>query len=66
MSEPEVPAERLRKIVDDVLTNRDLHGLDARTARDLQLAAAAINYERFHRLLAHLAELLRQAEQPRT
>jgi hypothetical protein len=53
-------AEALRRIVDDVLTNRDHHGLDPRVARDLQLAAAAINHERFHRLLFELARLLDQ------
>lgn len=53
-------AQRLRRIIDDVLTDRDHHGLSPRTARDLQLAAAAINHDRFHRLLGDLAALLAQ------
>jgi len=52
---------RLKKIVDDLLLGRDDHGLDARTVRDLQLAAAAINHDRFHRLLGDLARLLAEA-----
>jgi hypothetical protein len=44
------------------LTGRDLHGLEPRVARDLQLAAAAINHDRFHRLLGDLAALLAEAE----
>jgi hypothetical protein len=55
-------AKRLRQIVDDILTNRDLHGLEPRVARDLQLAAAAINHDRFHRLLRELADLLSKAD----
>ena len=50
--------------MDDVLTERDYHGLEPRVARDLQLAAAAINHDRFHRLLRELAELLAKAEPP--
>ena len=49
---------RLRRIVDDVLVGRELHGLSPRVARDLQLAAAAVNHDRFRRLLAQLALLL--------
>lgn len=49
---------RLTRIVDDVLTGRDLHGLSPTVARDLQLAAAAITHERFRRLLGSLAALL--------
>jgi hypothetical protein len=55
-------AARLKRLVDDVLTGRDLHGLEPRVARDLQLAAAAINHDRFHRLLGDLAALLAEAE----
>jgi hypothetical protein len=57
-------AARLRRIVDDVLTDRDHHGLSPRTARDLQLAASAINHDRFRRLLGELARLLEDATRP--
>lgn len=49
---------RLGRIVDDVLVERDLHGLPPRLARDLQLAASAITHERFRVLMAALAERL--------
>lgn len=55
---------RLRRIVDDLLLNRDSHGLPPGTVRDLQLAAAAINHDRFHRLLADLARVLAAAARP--
>ena len=61
-SETDERRARLRRIVDDVLTGKDLHGLEPRVARDLQLAAAAINHDRFHRLLADLATLLTKAD----
>ena len=55
-------AASLRRIVDDVITGRDAHGMEARVARDLQLAAAALSHDRMHRLLVDLAELMRLAE----
>lgn len=49
---------RLLSLVDDVLTERDMHGLEPRVARDLQLAAQAITQERFRRLAAELGRRL--------
>lgn len=56
-ADPERTA-RLRRLVDDLLLNRDTHGLPPAVVRDLQLAAAAINHDRFHRLLDQLARVL--------
>lgn len=49
---------RLQSLVDDVLTERDFHGLEPRVARELQLAAQAITQERFRRLALELGRRL--------
>lgn len=54
----EDPGARLLALVDDVLTERDFHGLSPRVARDLQLAAQAITQERFRRLALELGRRL--------
>ena len=55
---PSDPGLQLLALVDDVLTERDFHGLEPRVARDLQLAAQAITHERFRRLAAELGRRL--------
>lgn len=51
-------SQQLLAIVDDVLTERDFHGLEPRVARELQLAAQAITQERFRRLALELGRRL--------
>lgn len=65
MTKPSSRPEELLRIVDDVLVERDLHGLSPRVARDLQLAASAITHERFRILMAELARLLEEAQERR-
>lgn len=60
-------AEVLRRIVDDVLTNREQHGLSDRVAREIQLAAQAITHERFRVVIAELGRAIeREATAERT